>query len=108
MRYRLIVGRVCLNRWARHSPTAFIALVGECTIDVCIALREQGIIAAISPKKVERTMIIDAEPEPLNINCAETAVIVVDMQNDFCSNGGMFHRAGINISAIKDAVGPTR
>jgi ureidoacrylate peracid hydrolase len=53
-------------------------------------------------------MIIDAEPEPLNINCAETAVIVVDMQNDFCSNGGMFHRAGINISAIQDAVGPTR
>jgi ureidoacrylate peracid hydrolase len=53
-------------------------------------------------------MIIDAEPEPLSINCAETAVIVVDMQNDFCSNGGMFHRAGINISAIQDAVGPTR
>jgi len=53
-------------------------------------------------------MIIDAEPEPLPLNCSETAVIVVDMQNDFCSNGGLFHRAGINISAIRDVIGPTR
>jgi len=53
-------------------------------------------------------MIIDAEPEPLPLTCSETAVIVVDMQNDFCSNGGLFHRAGINISAVQKAVRPTR
>jgi ureidoacrylate peracid hydrolase len=53
-------------------------------------------------------MIIDAEPEPLSLNCAEIAVIVVDMQNDFCTNGGLFHRAGINISAIQKAIEPTR
>jgi ureidoacrylate peracid hydrolase len=55
-----------------------------------------------------RSMIIEAEPEPITVNCAETAVIVVDMQNDFCSKGGMFDRAGINISAVQKAVGPTR
>jgi ureidoacrylate peracid hydrolase len=53
-------------------------------------------------------MIIDAEPEHLLLNCAETAVIVVDMQNDFCSEGGLFHHAGINISAIQDIIEPTR
>ena len=52
--------------------------------------------------------IIEAKPEPLTVNCAETAVIVVDKQNDFCSKGGLFHRAGINISAVRKAVGPTR
>jgi ureidoacrylate peracid hydrolase len=35
-------------------------------------------------------------------------VIVVDMQNDFGSDGGMFHRAGIDISMIRAAVAPTR
>jgi hypothetical protein len=28
-------------------------------------------------------MIIEAKPEPIAVECAETAVIVVDMQNDF-------------------------
>jgi ureidoacrylate peracid hydrolase len=34
-------------------------------------------------------------------------VIVVDMQNDFGAKGGMFDRAGIDISGIQKAVGPT-
>src|SRR5579864_3004801 len=53
-------------------------------------------------------MIIDAAPEPLPLNCAESVVIVVDMQNDFCSKSGMFDHAGINISAIREAIAPTR
>ena len=30
------------------------------------------------------------------------------MQNDFCSKGGLFDCAGINISAVQKAVEPTR
>jgi ureidoacrylate peracid hydrolase len=51
---------------------------------------------------------IEAKPEPITIDTAQTAVIVVDMQNDFCSKGGMFDRAGIDISVLEKAVGPTR
>jgi ureidoacrylate peracid hydrolase len=51
---------------------------------------------------------IEAKPEPITIDTAQTAVIVVDMQNDFCSKGGMFDRAGIDISVVEKAVGPTR
>ncbi len=43
----------------------------------------------------------------MSIDTARTAVIVVDMQNDFGSKGGMFDRAGIDISGIQKAVGPT-
>ena len=50
---------------------------------------------------------IDAKPEPITIDTAKTAVIVVDMQNDFGSKGGMFDRAGIDISIIQRAVAPT-
>jgi ureidoacrylate peracid hydrolase len=40
----------------------------------------------------------------LDVDLAQAALIVVDMQNDFGSEGGMFHRAGIDISAIKAIV----
>src|SRR5260370_29039142 len=47
-------------------------------------------------------------PEPITIDSARTAVMVVDMQNDFCSVGGMSDRAGIDISTVQKAVAPTR
>ncbi|SJM33906.1 cysteine hydrolase [Mesorhizobium delmotii] len=52
-------------------------------------------------------LVIDAKPQPVSIDPAKTAVLVVDMQNDFGSKGGMFDRAGIDISGIQRAVGPT-
>ena len=54
-----------------------------------------------------RVVRLNAKPEPIEIDTASTAVIVVDMQNDFGSKGGMFDRAGIDISGIQKAVGPT-
>jgi ureidoacrylate peracid hydrolase len=54
-----------------------------------------------------RIIRIDAKPDPITIDIARTAVIVVDMQNDFGSKGGMFDRAGIDISGIQKAIGPT-
>ena len=36
-----------------------------------------------------------AEPEPIKIEIDRTAVIVVDMQNAFCSKGGMFDTLGM-------------
>jgi ureidoacrylate peracid hydrolase len=50
---------------------------------------------------------VDAKPAPIAVDTAKTAVIVVDMENDFGSKGGMFDLAGIDISMIQKAVGPT-
>ncbi|MDQ4100224.1 MAG: cysteine hydrolase [Chloroflexota bacterium] len=50
---------------------------------------------------------VDARPNPLTIDPRATAIIVVDMQNDFGAEGGMFVRAGIDISGIQAAVEPT-
>ncbi len=52
-------------------------------------------------------LTIDARPRALTLDPAATAVIVVDMQNDFGGEGGMFHRAGIPIHSIQAAVAPT-
>ena len=54
-----------------------------------------------------RIVRIDARPVPLAISIARTAVIVVDMQNDFGTKGGMFDLAGIDISGIRKAIAPT-
>ncbi len=54
-----------------------------------------------------RVIIVQARPEPIRIAIAQTAVLVVDMQNDFGTRGGMFDRAGIDISAIQQVVPPT-
>ena len=54
-----------------------------------------------------RMVRIDAKPETIAIDISKTAVIVVDMQNDFGSKGGMFDLAGIDISGIRKAIAPT-
>jgi ureidoacrylate peracid hydrolase len=54
-----------------------------------------------------RVVQIEAQPEPLSIDPATAAVLVVDMQNDFGAEGGMFHRAGIDIAPIRAAIAPT-
>ncbi len=53
------------------------------------------------------SILLEARPSPIEIDSSQTAVIVVDMQNDFGSEGGMFDRAGIDISGIQKVVGPT-
>ena len=66
-----------------------------------------SIFAQEAKRTPTRILTIDAKPEPIAIDAAKTAVIVVDMQNDFGSEGGMFQRAGIDISMIQAAVAPT-
>lgn len=67
--------------------------------------------APIGGKKHEstpgRSITVDARPGPHTLDTAQTAVLVVDMQNDFGATGGMFDRAGIDISGIRKAIAPT-
>jgi ureidoacrylate peracid hydrolase len=50
---------------------------------------------------------IDAKPEAISIDPARSAVVVVDMENDFAAKGGMFDRAGVDISGAQKAIAPT-
>ena len=54
-----------------------------------------------------RLVTIEAKPESIRIDLGKCAVLVIDMQNDFGAKGGMFDRAGIDISPIERAVAPT-
>lgn len=50
---------------------------------------------------------IMAKPDSIAFDAARTAIIVVDMENDFGTKGGMFDRAGIDISMIQKTINPT-
>lgn len=54
-----------------------------------------------------RVVTVDPRPDAFMLDTATTAVIVVDMQNDFGAKGGMFDRAGVDISGIQKVVAPT-
>jgi ureidoacrylate peracid hydrolase len=57
--------------------------------------------------KSNNVIPIEAKPEPINIEPLKTALLVIDMQNDFGTKGGMFDRAGLDISMIQATVQPT-
>ena len=50
---------------------------------------------------------VEAQPTSISLELGRTAVLVIDMQNDFRAQGGMFDRTGIDISMIQRAVAPT-
>jgi ureidoacrylate peracid hydrolase len=49
---------------------------------------------------------VEARPGPVAVDPRATAIVVVDMQNDFAASGGMFDRAGIPIDGIEAIVEP--
>jgi ureidoacrylate peracid hydrolase len=53
-----------------------------------------------------RAVTIEARPESIRVDIDKCALLIIDMQNDF-GEGGMFNRAGIDISPIERAVPPT-
>ncbi|MFY9558691.1 MAG: cysteine hydrolase [Terriglobales bacterium] len=82
------------------GATAAASLVGGASEQS--ALAEQ--MAAPIQSAKGRTINVDATPQSFAMDTARSAVIVVDMQNDFGTKGGMFDRAGIDISMIQSVV----
>ena len=92
-----------MNRrnFMRHSLAAGVAASGALRLDAGKAF------AADAPTGHGRSVALAAKPAPITFDLAKTVVMVVDMQNDFGSKGGMFDRAGLDISIIQRAVPPT-
>jgi ureidoacrylate peracid hydrolase len=66
----------------------------------------QAVRAGLSPASSEVTL--PARPEALTVKPAETAVIVVDMQNAYATQGGYVDLAGFDISGAAGAVAQTK
>lgn len=48
------------------------------------------------PRRAE----LPAQPENIAIDLNRTAIVIVDMQNDFCGHGGWFDTLGVDVSPI--------
>jgi ureidoacrylate peracid hydrolase len=106
--------KVTINRrqFVRKSIVTAAAGLGSLSIGsrgVFSQVQKKGNPPAAEHKRDTkgRVVTLQAKPAPFSFDTARTAIIVVDMQNDFGSKGGMFDRAGIDISKIQSAVAPT-
>jgi nicotinamidase-related amidase len=59
---------------------------------------------AIAPRRVE----IAAEPQRLAIDLARTAMLVIDMQNDFCHPDGWLASIGVDVTPARRPIAPLR
>lgn len=51
-------------------------------------------------------VMLQAEPEPLEIDLQRTAIMVIDMQNAYVSKGGMLDLIGIDVSSSPKIIEP--
>jgi ureidoacrylate peracid hydrolase len=77
------------------------------TLFVLIGIGQVRELQADASTAKGHVVTVAAKPEPTVIDPTKTAVIVVDMENDFAAKGGMFDRAGIDISGAQKAIAPT-
>ena len=52
-----------------------------------------------------RSVILPARPEPIRVSAEDTAVVVIDMQNAYASEGGYVDLAGFDISGAASVIG---
>ncbi len=60
------------------------------------------------PARPLRPLFLDAEPQSVTIDANKTALLIVDMQNDFCTEGGWLHARGIDISPNRKPIAPLK
>ncbi|MET0541001.1 MAG: isochorismatase family cysteine hydrolase [Variovorax sp.] len=62
-------------------------------------------LSRADPRPV-RAIDINAEPQALTLDVHRSALVVVDMQNDFCSKGGYLDYRGIDITPDRAPIAP--
>ena len=60
----------------------------------------------VRPLLAPRPITVRADAKLLTIDLARTAIIVIDMQNDFCTRGGWFDSRGIDLGPARGVIGP--
>jgi ureidoacrylate peracid hydrolase len=66
--------------------------------DACVDMRR--------PSRVLRTAAVGALPQKLLLDLSRTAIVVIDMQNDFCAPGGWIASLGIDVAPAAALIVP--
>lgn len=60
----------------------------------------------VRPDVPAHPVTLDALPKPVRIDLARTALLVIDMQNDFCHTDGWLAGIGVDVSGPRRAIAP--
>ena len=58
------------------------------------------------PAPPVRPLAMAAEPQNITVDAAKSALLIVDMQNDFCTRGGWLDSRGIDVSPNRKPIQP--
>lgn len=68
-------------------------------------ISEDGIDISRPSRPVDRVSI-DTDAGQTVVDANRTAMLVIDMQNDFCTEGGWLHTAGASVEGMRTPIGP--
>lgn len=63
-----------------------------------------GGVSLLRPARAPRPVTVEALPQTVTLNLAATALIVVDMQNDFCAADGWLASIGVDITPARSPI----
>lgn len=66
----------------------------------------ESLVDVTRPRSAGRSATVEARPQRLVFDPDRTALVVVDMQNDFCARGGWLDSIGVDVSPAAAAIGP--
>lgn len=66
----------------------------------------KGGVSTLRPRRTERPVSFVAEPEPVEVDLARAALLIIDMQNDFLASDGWFATTrGADVSELSNIIG---
>lgn len=68
-----------------------------------VSAQEADLVRGARPSAITE---FDAEPQRLRIDLARSAMLVIDMQNDFCAAGGWLDHIGVDIAPARRPIAP--
>ncbi len=66
------------------------------------------LVDTVRPRPEPRPCLIAAEPRPVRIDLGACAMLVIDMQNDFCHPDGWLAGIGVDIAPARAPIAPLR
>ncbi len=69
---------------------------------------KRGLVDMTRRDRSIRPITIEATPQKVLIDLNKTAIIVIDMQNDFCMSGGWLNSLGVDITPTRKPIDPLK
>jgi nicotinamidase-related amidase len=65
-------------------------------------------VELVRPERVRAPVTVAATPQELTLDLTACALVVVDMQNDFCHPDGWLAHIGVDVTPARTPIGPLR